>query len=136
LEVISIAAPKTGWAELPGVFEYEYEGLSSMAQFENLRVIDVEIQMLLGYDKYNEDLNGWVYTAEQCSCLASLLPTSLEHLTIRRYSVPIYKALSELFESPRFPPHLKTISVSSGICSMYCWESPSNVFVVERRCPF
>ena len=116
LEALFIAGPTDGWIERPEVYGYEYKSLGSMAHFEKLGVIDVEIQMLLGYDKYDENLNRWIYTAEQCSCLANLLPTSLEHLTIRRYSVPIYKALSELFESQSFPPNLTNISVSSGIC--------------------
>jgi hypothetical protein len=91
-----------------------YGSIGSLDQFQKLKSIDIEAQIILGDgDSSGSGASSSHYSLERCSRFAKMFPPSLEHLTIRKYAGIVYEPLLALLESYCIPTNLKAISVSS-----------------------
>jgi hypothetical protein len=89
-----------------------YRALDHMGDFKKLKVVKVQALRILGLESVGRNKLPPYYTTEQCTAVASCLPSSLEHLKLSDCRPSIYGPISELLLSPKLPPNLKSIEVS------------------------
>ena len=91
-----------------------FEPISSLADFERLRTIEVTAYVLLGKEvlpNVDDNRYGWPrYSDETVQNLIESLPVSLEHLVLKDCSAAIFDCLARWLDEG-IPPKLKTVKL-------------------------